>query len=75
MIVGLIIIQVLVTAKQYCSPREPTWKSKQKMQNMAYVYDKFDIAQGFNIEDTKDRSQIRLMEMKKITYRERLWRQ
>ena len=39
---------------------------------MAYVYDKFDIAQGFNIEDTKDRSQIRLMEMKKITYRERL---
>ena len=38
---------------------------KKKFKKWRYVYDKFDIAQGFNIEDTKDRSQIRLMEMKK----------
>ena len=31
-----------------------------------YVYRKFDITQRFNIEDTKERSQIRVMEVKKL---------
>ena len=35
-----------------------------------YVYRKFGITQRFNIEDTKDRSQIRVMEVKKVTYGE-----
>ena len=30
-----------------------------------YVYRKFGITQIFNIEDTKERSQIRVMEVKK----------
>ena len=30
-----------------------------------YVYRKFGITQKFNIEDTKERSQIRVMEVKK----------
>ena len=33
---------------------------------------KFGITQRFNIEDTKERSQIRVMEVKKVTYRETL---
>ena len=41
-----------------------------------YVYRKFDITQRFkprfNIEETKERSQIRVMEVKKITYGEKL---
>ena len=35
-----------------------------------YVYRKFGITQRFNIEDTKERSQIRVMEVKE-TY---MWR-
>ena len=31
-------------------------------------YRKFGITQRFFIEDTKERSQIRLMEVKKVTY-------
>ena len=37
-----------------------------------YVYRKLGITQRFNIEDTKERSQIRVMEMKKVTYGETL---
>ena len=37
-----------------------------------YVYRKFGITQRFNIEDTKERSQIRVMEVKKVTYGETL---
>ena len=37
-----------------------------------YVYRKFGITQKFNIEDTKGRSQIRVMEVKKVTFGETL---
>ena len=33
-----------------------------------YVYRKIGITQRFNIEDTKDRNQIRVVEVKKTTY-------
>ena len=33
--VGLIIIEILLAAKQYWSLRESIWKSKQKTQKMA----------------------------------------
>ena len=36
-----------------------------------YVYCKFGITQRFNIEDTKERSQIRVMEVKKMSHMER----
>ena len=39
---------------------------------MGYAYRKFGIKQKFNAEDTKERSQIRVMEVKKITYEETL---
>ena len=39
---------------------------------MALVYRKFGITQRFNVEDTKERSQIRVMEVKKVTYGETL---
>ena len=46
---------------------------------MTYVYRKFGITkrfkQRFNIEETKERSQIRLIEVKKVTYGETLLRQ
>ena len=42
------------------------------MQKNGYVYRKFGITQKFNIEDTKARSQIRVMEVKKVTYGETL---
>ena len=35
-----------------------------------YIYRKFGITQRFYIEDTKERSQIRVMEVKKDTYGE-----
>ena len=34
------------------------------------VYRKFGITQRFNIENTKERSQIRVMKEKKVTYGE-----
>ena len=37
-----------------------------KRKKWPYVYRKFAIAQRFNIEDTKERSQIRVMEVKKL---------
>ena len=42
-------------------------KRRKKWHN---VYRKFGITQKFNIEDTKDENQIRLMEVKKVTYGE-----
>ena len=43
-----------------------------KHKKWRYVYRKFGITQRFNIEDTKERSQIRVMEVKKVTYGETL---
>ena len=40
--------------------------------NWRYVYRIFGITQRFNIEDTKERSQIKVMEVKKVTYGETL---
>ena len=37
-----------------------------------YVYCKFTITQKFSIEDTKEKSKIRAMEVKKVTYGETL---
>ena len=37
-----------------------------------YVYRKFGITQRFNIEDNKERSQIRVSEVKRVTYGETL---
>ena len=42
-----------------------------KRKKWRYVYRKFDITQKF-IEDTKERSQIRVMGVKKVTYGETL---
>ena len=39
---------------------------KKKRNIWRYVYRKFGITQRFNIEDTKERSQIRVMEVKKL---------
>ena len=33
-----------------------------------YVYRKFGITQRINVENTKERSQTRVMEMKEVTY-------
>ena len=41
-----------------------------KRKEWRYVYRKYGITQRFNIEDTKERSQIREMEVKKVTYQE-----
>ena len=46
-----------------------------KRKKWRYVYRIFGITQRFNIEDTKDRSQIKVMEVKKVTYGEPLCRQ
>ena len=43
-----------------------------KRKKWRYVYRKFGITQRFIIEDTKERSQIRVMEVKKVTYGETL---
>ena len=43
-----------------------------KHKKWRYVYRKFDITQKFSIEDTKEKSQIRVMEVKKVTYGEAL---
>ena len=37
-----------------------------KHKKWRYIYRKFGITQRFNIEDTKERSQIRVMEVKKL---------
>ena len=43
-----------------------------KRKKWRYVYRKFDITQKFNIDGTKERSQSRVMEVKKVTYGETL---
>ena len=43
-----------------------------KRKKWCYVYRKIGITQKFSIEDTKERSQIRVMEVKKVTYGETL---
>ena len=43
-----------------------------KRKKFRYVYRKFGITQRFNIEGTKERSQIRVMDGKKVTYRKPL---
>ena len=44
----------------------------EKRKKWRCVYRKFGITQRFNIEDTKGRSQIRVMEEKKVTSGEKL---
>ena len=44
----------------------------QKRKKWRYFYRKFGITQRFNIEDTKERSQIRVMKVKNVTYGETL---
>ena len=44
----------------------------EKRKKWRCIYRKFGIIQKFNIEDTKERSQIRVMEEKKLTYRQTL---
>ena len=73
MIVGLIIIEILLTAKQYFYvPVSQHENQNKKRKKWCYNYHKFGITQRFNIEDTKERSQIRVMEVKKVTYGETL---
>ena len=43
-----------------------------KRKKWRYVYRKFGITQRFNIKDTKERSQITVMEVKEVTYGETL---
>ena len=43
-----------------------------KRKKFRYVYRKFGITQSFNIEDTKEKSQIRVMDGKKVTYQKPL---
>ena len=44
----------------------------QNKKRKKWRYRKFGITQRFNIEDTKDRSQIRVIKVKKVTYGETL---
>ena len=65
MIVGLIIIQILLTTKQYFHvPVSRHENQNKKRKKWRYVYHKFGITQRLNIEDTKERNQIRVMEVK-----------
>ena len=41
-----------------------------KRKKWRYAYRRFGITQTFNIEDTKERGQISVMEVKKVTYGE-----
>ena len=43
-----------------------------KRKEWRYIYRNFGITQRFIIEDTKERSQIRVMEVKKVKYGETL---
>ena len=43
-----------------------------KRKKWRYVCRKFGITQKFSIEDTKERSQIKVMEVKKVIYGETL---
>ena len=46
--------------------------SPRKAKKWRYVYRKFGITKRFNVEDTKERIQIRVIELKKVTYGETL---
>ena len=46
-------------------------KQNKKRKKWRYFYRKFGI-RGFNIEDTKERSHIRMKEVKNVTYGETL---
>ena len=73
MIVGLIIIKILLTAKQYFHfPVSRHENQNIKRKKWLYVYRKFCITQKFSIEDTKERIQIIVMGVKKVTYGETL---
>ena len=73
MVVSLIIIQILLTAKQYFhGPVSRHENQNKKRKKFRYVYRKFGITQSFNIEDTKEKSQIRVMDGKKVTYQKPL---
>ena len=57
MFVGLIISQILLTAKQHLHvPVSLHENQNKKRKKWGYVYSKFGITQRFNIEDTKERS-------------------
>ena len=71
MIVGLIIIQILLTAKQYFYVPVSRHENQNK-KRIAHGICKFCITQKFSVEDAKERSQIRVMEVKKVTYGETL---
>ena len=47
-------------------------KKKTKKKKWRYVYRTFGITQRFNIEDTKGRSQIRMIAIKNVTHGETL---
>ena len=47
-------------------------KKKTKKKKWRYVYRTFGITQRFNIEDTKGRSQIRMIAIKNVTHGEAL---
>ena len=69
MIVGLISIYILLTAKQYFHiPVSQHVNQNKKRKKWHSVCRKCGITQKFNIEDTKRRSQIRVMEENKVTY-------
>ena len=46
--------------------------TKNKRKKWRYVYRKFGVTQRFDIKDTKERNQIRLMEVKNVPYGETL---
>ena len=54
------------------SPRADMKIKTKNAKKWCYVYRKFGITQRFNIKDTKERGQIRVMEVKKVTYGETL---
>ena len=45
---------------------------KKKRKKWRYVYRKFRIIRRFNIEDAKGSNQIRVMEVKKVTYGDKI---
>ena len=54
--------------------RHENQNEKRKAKRKTNVYRIFGITQKFNIEDNNERNQVRVMEMKKVTYGETLRR-
>ena len=52
--------------------RHENQNEKRKAERKTNVYRIFGITQKFNIEDNNERNQVRVMEMKKVTYGETL---